>query len=79
MFLIIVLATVGCVSVVVARSIQQGIGHRQLIATNHGAMSPSQRKARATLVMVFLTAAIFLPLLLVAYVAIGLVRHAIGQ
>jgi hypothetical protein len=79
MFLIVVLVIVGGVSVVVARTIQQGIGHRQLIENNHGASSPSKRTAKAALMTASLTVAMFVPLLLVAYVAIGLVRHALGQ
>ena len=79
MFLIVVLTIVGGVSVVVAHAIQQGIGHRQLVANNHGASSPSKRTATSALVMTSLAVAVFVPLLLVAYVAIGLVRHAFGQ
>ena len=79
MFLIVVLAVVGGVSVVVARTIQQGIGHGTLVENNHGASPPSRRTARPALVMASLAVAIFIPLLLVAYVAIGLIRHALGQ
>jgi hypothetical protein len=79
MFLIVVLAIVGSVSAVVARTIQHGIGHRQLVENSQVASLPSQRTAKAALVTASLTVAISLPLLLVAYVAIGLVRHAVGQ
>jgi hypothetical protein len=42
MFLIVALVIVGGVTVVVARTIQLGIGNRQLIGNNHGSSSPSQ-------------------------------------
>ena len=79
MFLIVVLAIVGTVSVVVASAIQQSIGHGQLVENNHGAVSPLKRTVKGALVIASLTVAIFVPLLFVAWVAIGLMRHALGQ
>jgi hypothetical protein len=79
MFLILVLAIVGGVSVAVAHTIQHGTSRRQLAEMSHGTTSPSMRAAKFTLVTVSLTLAVFLPLLVVAYVAIGLVRRALGQ
>ena len=79
MRLIVVLAIVGGVSAVVARTIQQGITHGTLTRNNHGDSSPSKRTAKPALVMASLTVAIFVPLLLVAYVAIGLIGHALGH
>ena len=78
MSLILVLAIVGGVSAVVAHTIQYGTSRRQLAEISHGT-TPSMRTAKSTLVTAALTPAVFLPLLLVAYVAIGLVRHALGQ
>jgi hypothetical protein len=79
MFLIVVLVIVGGVSFVVARTIQHGIRQRQPIGNGHGSSSPSKRTTIGALTMTSLTVAVFVPLLFVAYVAIGLVRHALGQ
>jgi hypothetical protein len=75
MFLPLVLAIVGGVSLTASRAIQHGISNRQLARTGGG--SPST--AKSALIQASLGLAIFLPSLLVAYVAIGLVRHALGQ
>jgi hypothetical protein len=79
MRLVVVLAIVGGLSLAAARTILQGFSHRTLIGNNHRVSSPSKRRAKPVLVMASLTVAIFVPLLLVAYVAIGLVLHALGQ
>lgn len=79
MFLTVVLVVIGCVSVAVARRIRQGIGHRNLVEDCHGASLQSQWTARNAVVMASLIVAIFVPLLVVAYVAIGVMRHALGQ
>jgi hypothetical protein len=79
MFLIVVLVIVGCVSVVVARTIQHGIGRRQLVENSHRSPSPSKRSAKAGLMTALLTVTAFVPLLLVAYLAIALLRHVLGQ
>ncbi len=79
MFLIVVLVIVGGVSVAVARTIQHGIGQRQSIGIDHGSSSPPMRTAISALTTTSLTAGVFVPLWFVAYVAIGLVRHALGQ
>lgn len=79
MILVVVLLIVGSVSVVVARTIVRGIGHRQLVESDLGASSPSHRTVTAAMTMASLTVGIFVPLFLVAYVAIGLMRHALGQ
>lgn len=79
MLLIVVLVIVGGVSFVVARTIQQGIGHGQLIGNATGASLRSKWTPRTALLTALLTVAMFVPLLFVAYVAIALVRHALGQ
>ena len=79
MFPTVVLVIVGCVSVVAARRIRQGIDHRNLVENCHGDPLQSQWTARTAVVMAPLIVAIFVPLLVVAYVAIGVVRHALGQ
>jgi hypothetical protein len=78
MRLIVVLVIVGGVSAAIARTLQQTITHGTLIWDNHGALSPSKRAAKAALVLASVTVAIFVPLLFVAYVAIGLIGHALG-
>jgi Fe2+ transport system protein B len=79
MFLIVGLVIVGCVSVVVSRTIQHGIDRRQLVENSYRSPSPSERSAKAGLMAALLTVAVFVPLLFVAYLAIALVRHVLGQ
>ena len=79
MFLIVVVVIVGSVSFVVARTIQSGVGQRQLVGSERGSASPPRRTANGVLMTTCLTVAVFVPLLFVAYVTIGLVRHALGQ
>jgi hypothetical protein len=79
MFLIVVLVPVGGVSVVVARTIQHGIRSRQLIGDGHGSAPPSRHTAPGALMTASLAVAVFVPLILVAYVGAAVVRHALGQ
>jgi hypothetical protein len=79
MFLIVALVIVGGVSFVVARTIQHGIGERQPIGNDHGSSSPSKRTAIGALTRTSLSVAVFVPLLFVAYVVIGFLRHVLGQ
>lgn len=75
MFLLLVLAIVGGLSLAASRAVQHGLGHGQLARTGGGSSST----ARSALVQASVSLVIFLPSLLVAYIAIGLVRHALGQ
>jgi hypothetical protein len=79
MVLIVVLVVVGGVSYGVARTIRHGVGQRQLVGSGHRSSWPSERTATGALKTASLTVAVFVPLLYVAYVAIALVRHALGQ
>ena len=79
MFLIVVLVIVGCVSVAVARTTQRGIDRRQLVENSHRSASPSERSAKAGLMTALQTVAVSVSLLFVAYLAIALARHVLGQ
>ncbi len=78
MFLIVVLVMVGCVSVVVARTIQHGIDRRRPVEDGRRSPSASERSATAGVMTALLAVAAFVPLLVVAYLAIALVRHVVG-
>lgn len=65
------LAVVGYLSVVGARTIQRRIAHGPPVV-NATMTHRRLRTARSSLVMATLTVAIFVPLFLVAYIAIGL-------
>lgn len=74
MFLILVLVNVGAASVGIARTIC-----RRLAEDDHGTARSLAPSARSRLVTVSLALGVFVPLLLVTYLAIGLVRHAVGR
>jgi len=73
MFFILVVAIVGGVSAAAARAI------RRPAENKHGSSSPSNQTAKSTLTMAVITVAVFLPLFLGTYIAVGLVGHALGQ
>jgi hypothetical protein len=79
MFLIVVLVLVGGVSFVAACMLRHGSGQKQPIGNDPGFSLRSKWTAIGALTTTSLTVAVFIPLLFVAYVAIGLVRHALGQ
>jgi hypothetical protein len=58
-----------------SRAIEHSIGHKQLARTG-GASSSNTKSA---MVQAALGLAIFIPLLAVAYLAVGLVREGLGQ
>jgi ABC-type Fe3+ transport system permease subunit len=79
MFLIVVLLIVGSVSFVVVRTIQRGNGQRHLAGNEHGASLAPGRTAMGALMTTFLTVAVFVPLMVIVYGTIALVRIALGQ
>ena len=79
MFLVVVLLIVGSVSFVVVRTIQRRNGQRHLVGNMHSASMPLGRAAMGALMTTSLTVAVFVPLMVIAYVSIALVRLALGQ
>jgi hypothetical protein len=79
MVLVAVLAIVGGVSFLAARTIQQRIGHGHLIGNAPGHSLRPQWAPRTAVLTALLTVAVFVPLLVVTYYALALVEHVLGQ
>jgi hypothetical protein len=72
MLFLLFLVVVGGVSLVASGALEHGVGHRQLAPSN----GETRSTVKSAVVRVSLAVAIFIPMLWVAYIAIGLVRQS---